>query len=56
MCGGMHCCVRVVVDLHDVQMVCGCEWVVVGEVLEEMFAILVEPLVCLGADRELEWV
>ena len=56
MCGRVHCCVWVVVDLHDVQVVCGCEWVVVGEVLEEVLAILVEPFVCLGTDGELEWV
>ena len=46
----------VVVDVHDVQVVCGCEWVVVGEVLDEMLAILVEPFVGLGTDGELEWI
>ena len=43
----------VVVDIHDIQVVCGCEWVVVGEVLDEMLAILVEPFVGFGADGEL---
>ena len=46
----------VVVDVHDVQVVCGGEWVVVGEVLDEMLAILVEPFVGLGTDGKLEWV
>jgi len=48
--------VSVVVDVHDVQVVCGCEWVVVGEVLDEVLAIQVEPFVGLGADGELEWI